>query len=47
MAEQVSLQSKVKFLVVAGVGLFSDGFLNLAIGLGQCYHPSSYRASQC
>jgi PHS family inorganic phosphate transporter-like MFS transporter len=29
-----SLLSKVKFLVIAGVGLFSDGFLNLAIGLG-------------
>ncbi|KAF2671402.1 MFS general substrate transporter [Microthyrium microscopicum] len=28
-----SLLSKVKFLVIAGVGLFSDGFLNLAIGL--------------
>lgn len=30
----VSLLDKVKFLCVAGVGLFSDGFLNLTIGLG-------------
>ncbi|OJJ52744.1 hypothetical protein ASPSYDRAFT_188503 [Aspergillus sydowii CBS 593.65] len=29
----VSLLDKVKFLCVAGVGLFSDGFLNLTIGL--------------
>lgn len=30
----VSLLEKVKFLCVAGVGLFSDGYLNLTIGLG-------------
>jgi hypothetical protein len=24
----------LKFLVVAGVGLFGDGFLNISIGLG-------------
>ena len=29
-----SLLDKVKFLCVAGVGLFSDGYLNLTIGLG-------------
>ncbi|BCS21739.1 inorganic phosphate transporter Pho84 [Aspergillus puulaauensis] len=29
----VSLLDKVKFFCVAGVGLFSDGFLNLTIGL--------------
>lgn len=26
--------SGLKFLMVAGVGLFGDGFLNLSIGLG-------------
>lgn len=26
--------SHLKFLVVAGVGLFGDGYLNLSIGLG-------------
>ena len=31
-----SLLDKVKFLCVAGVGLFSDGYLNLTIGLGSC-----------
>jgi hypothetical protein len=25
----------LKFLIVAGVGLFGDGFLNISIGLGQ------------
>lgn len=29
-----SLLDQVKFLCVAGVGLFSDGYLNLTIGLG-------------
>jgi len=29
-----TLLDKVKFLCVAGVGLFSDGYLNLTIGLG-------------
>ncbi|KAL3476034.1 major facilitator superfamily domain-containing protein [Aspergillus californicus] len=29
----VSLLDKVKFLCVAGIGLFSDGYLNLTIGL--------------
>lgn len=31
---EVSLFNRVKFLLIAGVGLFSDGYLNLAIGLG-------------
>lgn len=30
----VSLLEKVKFLCITGVGLFSDGYLNLTIGLG-------------
>lgn len=29
-----SLCSKLKFLAVAGVGFFADGYLNLAIGFG-------------
>lgn len=31
----VTLGQKVKFLCVAGVGLFCDGYLNLTIGLGE------------
>ena len=34
VAKMPSLLDKVKFLCVAGVGLFSDGYLNLTIGLG-------------
>lgn len=33
----VTLGQKVKFLCVAGVGLFCDGFLNLTIGLGELF----------
>ncbi|KAJ5473054.1 hypothetical protein N7530_007055, partial [Penicillium desertorum] len=33
IAKMVSSLDKVKFLCIAGVGLFSDGFLNLTIGL--------------
>ena len=29
----LSAWSKLKFLVVAGVGLYSDGYLNITIGL--------------
>ena len=31
--------SQLKFLAVAGVGLFGDGFLNLSIGLGTPASP--------
>lgn len=34
MDDKLSFWSRVKFLVIAGVGLYSDGYLNLAIGLG-------------
>lgn len=34
LEDRVTFWGKVKFLIVAGIGLFSDGFLNLAIGLG-------------
>lgn len=44
MAESVSIWSRVKFLLVAGVGLFCDGYLNLAIGLGLF---TEYFFSQC
>lgn len=27
--------SNLKFLVVAGIGLFGDGYLNVSIGLGE------------
>jgi PHS family inorganic phosphate transporter-like MFS transporter len=30
----VSLGTKLRFLVIAGVGFFADGYLNLTIGLG-------------
>jgi hypothetical protein len=33
---------KLKFVLVAGVGFFTDGYINLTIGLGMCC-PSSCR----
>lgn len=35
MTEKVSLATKLKFLAVAGVGFFADGYLNISIGLGK------------
>lgn len=29
-----SLGAKIRFLLIAGVGFFADGYLNLTIGLG-------------
>ena len=31
---RMSFGAKVRFLIIAGVGLFSDGYLNIVIGLG-------------
>lgn len=29
-----SIKEKVKFVAIAGVGFFADGYLNISIGLG-------------
>lgn len=29
-----SLSQKIKFLAIAGAGFFTDGYINLTIGLG-------------
>ena len=44
MSEEISmsLAAKLRFLIIAGVGLFSDGYLNIVIGLGTPY--DLYRA---
>lgn len=34
MLDTASYFSNLKFLAVAGVGLFGDGYLNISIGLG-------------
>jgi hypothetical protein len=31
----MSLAAKIRFLGIAGVGFFADGYLNLCIGLGK------------
>lgn len=33
--QRMTLWSKVKFVLMAGVGLYSDGYLNIVIGLGE------------
>ena len=35
MLDTASYFSNLKFLAVAGVGLFGDGYLNISIGLGR------------
>ena len=34
MSEQTTLSARLRFLAVAGVGFFLDGYLNIVIGLG-------------
>jgi hypothetical protein len=33
--KESTLSARLKFLTVAGVGLFADGYLNISIGLGR------------
>jgi hypothetical protein len=40
--DSASYFSKLKFLLVAGVGLFGDGYLNISIGLGKNTAPFLY-----
>ena len=35
--QRMSLAAKVRFLIMAGVGFFSDGYLNIVIGLGKSW----------
>lgn len=37
MDNENTLLVRLKFLAVAGVGFFADGYLNLSIGLGMCF----------
>jgi hypothetical protein len=39
-----TLSARLKFLAVAGVGFFADGYLNLCIGLGTLFEAQNMRS---
>ena len=41
LEQRMTLKTRLRFLILAGVGLFSDGYLNIVIGLGEALSPSS------